>query len=1122
MLLQILPLTVLFYLTTGQQKNTTLPATLLNTTKIMKNFNIPPYSKRPPFPFNESITINIGFLIPKDDVEFEDTVGYHKTASAIMIGLNELIHAGFIDTTKINFKFFFRFSNCSVLQGTKTTIELLQNDNVDVFFSVACQELSDFVSVIAASYGTPLYLWGPTVSTYIVDSNQLRSVISTSISTEDYSNSIRCLVDYFNWTKIAIVYMTTSTHPVCGYIQSNLVNTVLTTTKTVVVYSGQINTSTSSIVENLSAISKVARIVIVCIPLNEWKRKFMLTAYDLGMANEEYVYLLMDLNDTVIENIAETIPLWKNSNELEDKRDNDALEAFKFTLLIDKTAENNVDMEKFAKNISQGMLDYPFYCNETACLKNANDPNFHYSTYAPYLADTMILFGLALNRTLSTTPLLYTDQYTLKNNSAYSFDGFSGNVVLDNNTVRYGYFFVKYIGNDSKIYTNMIITKNENKTYYVNEYETSTENEIWWNRKNSARPLDTPICSFLGNKCPKTFWEEYYIIIIIVVITFISIFIFTIIVIILFQGYRIRQQHQLDMLWLINYTELKSIKIQERIYGKSIASINESQRTLNKDIENSTHKNNNNGLCLNEKENRRHIAYRYNDETVVGERFPGSVIITTIERNHLRMLRNIDYECLNKFLGLAETPTYVIVVWKFCVRGNLKDLLKSKIGEIDPYFVVALMNDISNGIQYLHSSKINCHGRLTSSCCLLDSNYQIKLSNFGLPFLRKFVKRSYEEQLYTAPELLRNQNLLGTKEGDIYSFAIISSELLNKSLEWPEDEISHTKTDIIMKIKNSRRGTFRPIISYEIKERWVGEVINIIKDCWNEDPLKRKKIEIVIKMIKKSMNNKKISMMDYMFNKMENYASHLEAEVMGRTKELMEEKKKSDILLYRMIPKSVADELKSGRTVAPEYFESATVFFSDVVNFTNLCAQCTPLQVVNFLNQLYSQFDEIIEKFDAYKVETIGDAYLVVSGIPIRNGNKHGEMIANMSLEFMKTLPLFKLSFLPDYKLNLRIGLHTGPVVAGVVGLQMPRYCLFGDTVNTASRMESNGMPGCIHISSEMYELLSQFDNFKIECRGEVMIKGKGLLITYWLLGNINNNFEIKINDSNTVNSNDK
>ncbi|CEF69524.1 Atrial natriuretic peptide receptor 1 [Strongyloides ratti] len=1095
MLLKILSLILLFNLITGQQTNTTLAANLLNTTKVMKSFNIPSYSERTPFPFNGSINVNVGFLISKGDADYEDTVGYYKTASAIMIGLEELIHAGFIDTTKVQFKFYFRFSNCSVLQGTKTTIELLQNDNVDVFFAVACQELSDFISVISTSYGTPLYLWGPPISTYIVNSNEKRSVISTSISIEDYSNSVKSLVDYFEWKKISIIYMTTTLHSVCGNMQTNLINTVLTTTKTVVVYSGSVNSSGDSMVENLLAISNVSRIVIVCIPSNDLKRKFMLTAYDMGMTNDEYVYLIIDVNDTVIENSDDSIPVWKDSSNLQDDRDEDALEAFKFALLIDKTAENNVDMKRFARNISKGMLDYPFYCNETECLKNSKDPNFHYSTYAPYLADTMILFGLALNRTLSTTPLLYTDKDILKNNSAYSFEGFSGNVVLDNNTVRYGYFFVRYIGNDSKIYTNMIITRNKNQTYYVHSYGTSNENKMWWNRKDFSRPLDTPLCSFAGNKCPKTFWEEYFIIIIIVIITFIGILIFSIIVIILLRRYRIRQQRQLDMLWLINYEDLKSIKSNERMYGKSVISINDSQKTLNKDIEILNNKDNE--LNLNERDNRRHIVYRYNDETVVGEKFPKSITITSAERNHLRMLRNIDHECLNKFVGLTESPTHVIGVWKFCVRGNLKDLLKNKVREIDPYFVVALMNDISSGIQYIHSSKINCHGRLTSSCCLLDSNYQIKLSDFGLSFLRKYIKRNFEEQLYTSPELLRSQNVLGTKEGDIYSFAIISSELLNKSLEWPEDEISHTKNDIITKIKNSRRGTFRPIISYEVKERWVGKVINIIKDCWDEDPLKRKKIELVRKMIKSSMNNKKISMMDYMFNKMENYASHLESEVMGRTKELMEEKKKSDILLYRMIPKSIADELKSGRTVAPEYFESATVFFSDVVSFTNLCAQSTPLQVVSFLNQLYSQFDEIIERFDAYKVETIGDAYLVVSGIPIRNGNKHGEMIANMALEFMKALPLFKLSYFPDYRLNLRIGLHTGPVVAGVVGLQMPRYCLFGDTVNTASRMESNGMPGCIHISSEMCELLTQFDTFEIENRGEVMIKGKDIIKSF-------------------------
>uniref|UniRef100_A0A0N5BYD1 Guanylate cyclase n=1 Tax=Strongyloides papillosus TaxID=174720 RepID=A0A0N5BYD1_STREA len=1074
MLLRILLLIALLNLINGQQTNSTLSPSLLNTTEIMENFDMPSYSKRAPFPFNGPITVNIGFFIPKGDIEYEESIGYYKTASAITIGLQELIHAGFIDTTKVNFKFYFRFSNCSVVQGTKTTIELLQNDNVDVFFGVSCKELSDFMSVIGAAYETPVYLWGPTISTYIASSNQFRSVISTSISAEDYSNCVRCLVEHFNWTKIAIIYMNTNYSSVCTEMQTNLVNTVLTTSNIVVVYSGQINSSKNSMNESLLAISKVARIVVVCIPSNEVIRKLMLTAYDLGMTNEEYVYLHVDVNDTVLENSDQAIPIWNDSIGVSDNRDNDAFKAFKYSLFIDKMIENNVNMTKFARNISLGMLDYPFYCNESECLENAVDPNFHYSTYAPYLADTVILFGLALNRTLSTTPLLYTNADTLKNNSAYFFNGFSGAVFLDNNTVRSGYFYVKYIGNDSKRQISMIITKNENQTYFTSEYSNTSESEMWWNRKGSARPSDTPLCGFLGDKCPKTFWEEYLVTIIIASVIFITILIFSIIVIIFLRRSRIRQQRQLDMLWLINYEDIKNIKTNERIYGKSIASISESQKSLNRDIEVTDNENIKNRLSLVEGEDRRHVAYRYNDETVVGERFRGPAVITAAEKNHLRTLRNIDHECLNKFLGLTESPTHVIAIWKFCIRGNLKDLLRSKMGEIDPYFVVALMNDIAFGIKYIHTSKINCHGRLTSACCLLDSNYQIKLSNFGLPFIRKNVRRTYEEQLYTSPEILRSQNLLGTKEGDIYSFAIISSELLNKSLEWPGDNLGSTKNDIIMRIKNSQNGAFRPIINCQVTERWIGKVIMIIKDCWNEDPLKRNKIEDVRKLIKNSMNNKKISMMDYMFNKMENYASHLESEVMGRTKELMEEKKKSDILLYRMIPKSVADELKSGRTVAPEYFQSATVFFSDVVGFTNLCAQCTPLQVVSFLNQLYSRFDELIERFDAYKVETIGDAYLVVSGIPIRNGNRHGEMIANMALGFMESLPSFKLSFLPDYRLNLRVGLHTGSVVAGVVGLQMPRYCLFGDTVNTASRMESNGMPGCIHMSSDMYGLLSE------------------------------------------------
>ncbi|KAK8757693.1 hypothetical protein V5799_004676 [Amblyomma americanum] len=161
----------------------------------------------------------------------------------------------------------------------------------------------------------------------------------------------------------------------------------------------------------------------------------------------------------------------------------------------------------------------------------------------------------------------------------------------------------------------------------------------------------------------------------------------------------------------------------------------------------------------------------------------------------------------------------------------------------------------------------------------------------------------------------------------------------------------------------------------------------------------------------------------------------------------------------------------------------------------------SPLQVVNLLNDLYTCFDSIIEEFDVYKVETIGDAYMVVSGIPLPNGNLHAREIARMSLALLHNVRSFTIHHRPHEQLRLRIGLHTGPCVAGVVGLKMPRYCLFGDTVNTASRMESTGMALKIHVSSATKSVLDTFKTFRLELRGEVELKGKGKETTYFLLG---------------------
>ena len=258
--------------------------------------------------------------------------------------------------------------------------------------------------------------------------------------------------------------------------------------------------------------------------------------------------------------------------------------------------------------------------------------------------------------------------------------------------------------------------------------------------------------------------------------------------------------------------------------------------------------------------------------------------------------------------------------------------------------------------------------------------------------------------------------------------------------------------------------------------------------------------------------------------------------VMRKREEI--ERKLNEALLHAMVPKKVAEKLKAGRKVMPEEFPEVTIFFSDVEGFTNICAQVNPIQVVNMLNELYTVMDYCTSLFPLYKgkhcvfsfstyspscklyilykhsatsdvyylfvhhinlsihhillthlryprhcivscyssphtiVETIGDAYMLVGGLPEKDP-KHAQAIANFALTVCTAVGEVK-SPLDGTPLRIRMGIHSGPVMAGVVGNLMPRYCLFGDTVNTASRMESNGEAGRIHCSQATADILTK------------------------------------------------
>lgn len=208
------------------------------------------------------------------------------------------------------------------------------------------------------------------------------------------------------------------------------------------------------------------------------------------------------------------------------------------------------------------------------------------------------------------------------------------------------------------------------------------------------------------------------------------------------------------------------------------------------------------------------------------------------------------------------------------------------------------------------------------------------------------------------------------------------------------------------------------------------------------------------------------------------------------------EKKYSDDLLHSILPDSIIKRLKIEPGIIADRFEATTILFADIVGFTELSEQATPRTLVKLLNQMFSVFDELTDYYGLEKIKTMGDAYMVAGGLPIANKN-HAQTVANLALDMQAKLAEFNQQQRQNFQ--IRIGIHTGSVIAGVIGIKKFVYDIWGDAVNIASRMESHGIAGEIQVSEATYLALK--DQYVFEERGTIEVKGKGEMRVYLLKG---------------------
>ncbi|XP_074896948.1 atrial natriuretic peptide receptor 1 isoform X2 [Buteo buteo] len=823
----------------------------------------------------------------------------------------------------------------------------------------------------------------------------------------------------------------------------------------------------------IQEIKQKGRIVYVCCA-PETLRELMLQAGREGLTHGDYAFFYIDIFGASLQGSRFPEPQrpWKRG----DHHDASARQAFEAVTIITYKEPENPEYQPFLARLKEEALAH-FNFSMKDGLMNFIPAAFH---------DGVLLYAQALNETLEQGGSITNASAITRQMWNRTFYGVTGFLKIDENGDResdYSLWDMDPVRGDFQIVANYNGT--------TKKIQMVPGREIHW--PGNAVPSDIPPCGFdnsdpLCRKANLSTLEVLSLVVslILLAITIASFFIYR----------KLQLEKELAaQLWRIRWEDVQMSSLEKHLRSTG------SKLTL------SLRGSNYGSLMTTEGQFQIYAKTAYYKGNLVAVKHLNRkrIELTRKVLFELKHMRDVQNEHLTRFIGACTDPPNICILTEYCPRGSLQDILENESITLDWMFRYSLTHDIVKGMQFLHNGVIISHGNLKSSNCVVDSRFVLKITDYGLESFRVAPDSEdshalFAKKLWTAPELLRMESppARGTQKGDVYSFGIILQEIALRNGVFYVEGLDLSPKEIIERVKSGECPSFRPSANVGCHMEELGQ---LMQHCWAEDVLERPDFNQIKVQLRKFNRESSSNILDNLLSRMEQYANNLEELVEERTQAYLEEKRKAEALLYQILPHSVAEQLKRGETVQAEAFDSVTIYFSDIVGFTALSAESTPMQVVMLLNDLYTCFDAIIDNFDVYKVETIGDAYMVVSGLPVRNGKLHAREVARMALALLDAVRSFRIRHRPQQQLKLRIGIHTGPVCAGVVGLKMPRYCLFGDTVNTASRMESNGEALKIHISAVTKAVLEEFGCFELELRGDVEMKGKGKVRTYWLLG---------------------